>query len=278
MVPLAGALLVGATLVACSAGTGGGNGSRLQVVTTTTVLADFVRNVGGALVEVHPLVPPGAEPHTFEPVPSDVTRIESAAIVFANGLGLDAWITELVSAAGTSTPIIFVGEDLPGVDYRQAAPPEEGTDPHVWLNVAYAIGYVARIADELAAVDPSGAEAYRAGAERYRAELEQLDAYARDTLGAIPEANRSVVSFHEAFGYFAAAYGLTVVDTVVDAPGQDPSAGEVAALIDEIRASGVRAILAEAQFPTALVERIGEETGATVVAGLFSDSLAESQS
>jgi ABC-type Zn uptake system ZnuABC Zn-binding protein ZnuA len=277
-------------LVACRPGLGGpaiADDERLEVVATTTVIADLVSNVGGERVAVAALVPPGGEPHTFDPSPSDVTRLESAAIVFANGLGLDDWLADLVSDAGTEAPIVELGEDLPGVEYRDAAAheegaeheedaaPAEGIDPHVWLNVAYARAYVERIADELSAIHPDGAEAYRANAEAYAEELDELDAYARDTLGAIPADGRAVISFHEAFGYFADAYGLTIVDTVVDAPGQDPSAGEVAALIDEIRANDVRAILAESQFPTDLVDRIAEETGVVVVADLYSDSVGE---
>lgn len=260
---------------------------QLEVVATTTVIADLVSNVGGERVTVAALVPPGGEPHTFDPSPSDVTRLESAGVVFANGLGLDEWLADLVTDAGTAASIVELGEDLPGVEYREAsaheeaeaheeeAAHEEGLDPHVWLNVAYAKSYVERIGDELAAVDPDGGEIYRANADAYAAELDELDAYARDTLTTIPEEARAVVSFHEAFGYFADAYGLRIVDTVVEAPGQDPSAGEVAALVDEIRANGVRAILAESQFPTDLVDRIAEETGATVVADLYSDSVGE---
>jgi ABC-type Zn uptake system ZnuABC Zn-binding protein ZnuA len=277
-------------LVACRAGLGGpaiADEERLEVVATTTVIADLVSNVGGERVAVAALVPPGGEPHTFDPSPSDVTRLESATIVFANGLGLDEWLAELVTDAGTEAPIVELGEDLPGVEYRDGAAAHEegaaheedaahavGIDPHVWLNVAYARGYVERIADELSAIHPEGAEAYRANADAYAAELDELDAYARDTLGTIPADGRAVISFHEAFGYFADAYGLTIVDTVVDAPGQDPSAGEVAALIDEIRANDVRAILAESQFPTDLVERMAEETGVVVV-DLYSDSVGE---
>lgn len=268
------ALLLATSLAACAGAVSEGGGDRLPVVATTTVIADLVRNVGGDLVEVEPLVPAGGEPHTFDPDPSDVTSIESAAIIFANGLGLDDWLGDLVADASAGAPLVMLGENLRGVAYRQGGEHEgAGLDPHVWLNVAYAKLYVARIADELAAVDSGHADAYRSNADAYAGDLDALDAYARDTLRAIPEANRSVVSFHDAFGYFADAYGLIVVDTVVEAPGQDPSAGEVAALIDAIRASAVRAILAESQFPTNLVDRIAEETGATVVANLHSDSL-----
>jgi ABC-type Zn uptake system ZnuABC Zn-binding protein ZnuA len=143
------------------------------------------------------------------------------------------------------------------------------------LDVAYAISYVDRIAAALSEVDPDGAEGYFQRASDFGAVLEELDAFVRDELASIPTGQRRVVSFHDAFPYFASAYGLEIVGTVVEAPGQDPSAGHVVALIDAIRASGARAILSEDQFPSALVEQIAAETGVAVVADLYSDSLGD---
>ncbi len=162
----------------------------------------------------------------------------------------------------------------PGADYI-TDPAEGSTNPHLWLNVAYAIGYVDRIESALADADPDGTDAYAQRADAYRAELGDLDTFARSELAAIPESQRRVVSFHDAFPYFAAAYGLEVVGTVVEAPGQDPSAGQVTALIDAIHDSGVSAILSEAQFPADLVEQIAAETGVEVVSDLYSDSLGD---
>jgi manganese/iron transport system substrate-binding protein len=285
---LATAAAVALAVSACNpAGSDGGGRDRVVVVATTSVLADLVAQVGGELVEVRSLVPAGGEPHTFEPSPSDVIAVGDAALIVQNGLGLDEWMAGIASDSGTDAPIVVLAEDLDGVEYRAGgehaeeagnanqSAATESLDPHLWLNAAYAALYVERIADALADVDPDGATTYAANADAYKVELDELDDYARQTLAAIPAERRRIVSFHDAFGYFADAYGLTVVDTVVDAPGQDPSAGEVAALLDEIERNGVIAILAEAQFPTDLVDRIAEETGATVVAGLNSDSLGE---
>lgn len=289
----AGTLVLVLVAVACTTEDrpGGGGDGRLPVVATTTVIADLVSNVGGELVDVQALVPPGGEVHTFDPSPSDVARLDQAAIVFQNGLGLDEWLGALVADAGTDAQTVAIGEDLPGATYREAGEHGHGDedgdedgdehgaethDPHLWLDVAHARLYVERIADELARIDPDNAEAYRSNGQAYAAELDELDAFAREALAAVPRENRRVVSLHDAFGYFAAAYGLEIIDTVIASPGQDPSAGEVAAVIDAIRESEVRAILAEAQFPTDLAERIAEETGVRVVTGLVSDSLGES--
>jgi ABC-type Zn uptake system ZnuABC Zn-binding protein ZnuA len=266
------------SLVACTpSGMPSGSaapGASVQVVATTTVFADLVTQVGGDRVSVRSLVPAGGEPHTFDPRPSDVTAFVDADLVVMNGLGLDDWVVDLVSEAGSEAPVVRLGEDLPGAEYI-ADEEEGGTNPHLWLNVAYAMGYVDRIAEALAQLDPDGATAYEIGASEYRVELQELDTFARDQLAAIPEERRRVVSFHEAFPYFAAAYGLEVVGVVVDAPGQDPSAGEVAALIDAMREADVSAILAEDQFPSELVDQIAAETGVAVVADLYSDSLGD---
>jgi manganese/iron transport system substrate-binding protein len=171
---------------------------------------------------------------------------------------------------------VALGEDLPGTTLLAGG---EGSDqavnPHLWMNVAYGSLYAERIAAELTKVDPDGAAAYRSGLAAYQARLADLDAYARERLGAIPRSSRTVVSFHDAFPYFAAAYGLTIDGTIVDAPGQEPSAGAIASLVQAIRDHGVRAIFAEAQFNPDLAHTIATETGATVVSSLYTDSVGD---
>src|SRR5450756_1532923 len=132
----------------------------LNVVTTTTFLADMVRQVGGEHVSVLSLVPKGGEVHTFDPRPSEAWSLSNARLVFANGLGLDDWLTQLAADVGTNGPIVRLGENLPGVDYIV----ENGqTNPHLWLDVANAEKYVDRIEAALTTADPANASAYRAG-------------------------------------------------------------------------------------------------------------------
>lgn len=245
----------------------------LNVVTTTTFLADMVRQVGGEHVSVLSLVPKGGEVHTFDPRPSEAWALSSARLVFANGLGLDDWLTQLAADVGTDGPIVRLGENLPGVDYIV----ENGqTNPHLWLDVANAEKYVDRINAALAAADPANAGTYGAGRDAYRARLADLDTWARGQLAALPAANRRIVSYHDALPYFCRAYGLTVVGNVVAAPGQDPSVQEVQRLIDSIRANGVRAIFSEAQFNPELARTIASEAGARVVSDLYTDTLGDS--
>jgi zinc/manganese transport system substrate-binding protein/manganese/iron transport system substrate-binding protein len=290
------ALLI--ALVACQGGSTSptsGAGGPFPVVATTTVLADLVARVGGDRVSVESIVPKGAEVHTFDPSPSDARRVAGARLLVMNGLGLDEWVADLVTEAGSADlPTVRLAEQLAGIEYitgeeheeadehegmASGETPEgnwgEGLNPHLWLNVAYARKYVEKLTAALVAADPANAAAYRANAATYDQRLAELDDFARVQVGVIPEANRKVVSFHEAFPYFAAAYGLEIVGVVVDAPGQDPSAGEIAALIETIRANDVKAIFSEVQFNPDLADRIAAETGATVVADLYNDSLGD---
>ena len=250
------------------------NPDALRVVTTTTIFADLVRQVGGSRVTVDSLVPKGGEVHTFDPRPSDVRRVTEAAVVFRNGLGLDDWLGSLVADAGTKAPVIELGEGLDGVTYLQGEH-GGGVNPHLWMNAAYASLYAGRIAEALTTADPAGASAYAAGLAAYRARLAELDTYAKTQIGSIPEDRRTVVSFHDAFPYFAAAYGLRIDGTIVDAPGQDPSAGAIASLVEAVRANHVSAIFAEAQFSDELARTIAAETGAAVVSNLYTDSVGD---
>jgi zinc/manganese transport system substrate-binding protein/manganese/iron transport system substrate-binding protein len=249
----------------------------LTVVATTTVLAHFVEQVGGDRVAVHALVPKGGEVHTFDPAPSDAARLAQARLLVMNGLGLDDWLLDLAGDAGQADlPLVELAEDLEDVEYLEGE--EEGDhpyNPHLWLNVQYARRYVDRIRLKLIEVDPANQADYDANAEAYDEQLEALDAYVHEQLADIPQADRRVVSFHDAFPYFAAAYGLEIVGVVVSAPGQEPSAGEVARLVTEIRETGVKAILAEAQFSDRPARAIADETDAMVVSELYTDSLGD---
>jgi ABC-type Zn uptake system ZnuABC Zn-binding protein ZnuA len=264
-------------VAACSSGAGNTDApGRLRVVATTTVFADLVRQIGGPAVTVESLVPKGGEVHTFDPTPADAVRLAEAEVVIANGLGLDDWLTDLVADAGSDAAVVRLGDGLEGVEYLAAEADGDATvNPHLWLNVGNARAYAARIATALATADPAGEAAYRSGGASLDARLAALDAEIRTAVSAIPAANRRVVSFHEAFPYFAAAYDLEIVGVIVDAPGQDPSAGEIAAVVDAIRESGARAVLAEAQFNADLADTVATEAGVTVVRDLYTDSLGD---
>ena len=251
----------------------------LNVVATTTVFADLVREAGGTSVRVTSLVPAGGDPHTYAPTPSDVRSIAGADLVVMNGLGVDDWLKPLLAEAKRPLgSLVELGPNEPGVTYLAgvggtAAGAGGSVNPHLWLNVAYAELYVKRIVTALQAAAPAKQAAFQASGDAYLARLASLDAEIQAQIATIPEANRKLVSYHDAFPYFAAAYGLTIVGTVVPAPGQDPSAGQVVALINEIRASGVKAIFSEAQFNPKVEQQLAAEAGVTVVSNLYNDAL-----
>jgi len=250
------------------------NADALKVVATTTVLADMVQQVGGPDVAVTSMVPKGGVVETFDPSPRDIAAVSAADLIVMNGLGLDDWLQPVIDSAKPDVPVVRLGENLPGVDYVSGEG-GEGTNPHLWLDVRYAQKYAARIADALGAADPARAATFKAGGDAYTARLAALDTEIRQKVATIPEANRKLVSFHEAFPYFAKAYGLTIVGSVVQVPGQDPSAGEVAALIEAIKRSGAKAVFAEAGFNPDLSKAIADEAGVKVETNLYNDSLGD---
>jgi ABC-type Zn uptake system ZnuABC Zn-binding protein ZnuA len=252
-----------------------GQGGRLAVVTTTTVFADMVQQVGGDLVVVTSLVPKNGDVHTFAPRPADIQAVAQAKLLVMNGLGLDDWLEKTITNASASgTPLLRLGVDLPGVELLPGEEPAT-QNPHLWMDVRYAELYVDRIVDALKAADPANAARYDTQASAYRQRLETLDASVRAKIATIPEANRKLVTFHDAFPYYARAYGITIAGIAVEAPGQDPSAAYTARLITAIRDAHVKAIFSESQFPTKLVDQLADETGATVVSDLYDDALGD---
>lgn len=250
-------------------------GSSLQVVTTSSVFADLIQNVGGAHVSVTALVPHHADVHTFQPSPADVRAVAGARLIVMNGLGLDDWLRDTITnAAASGAPVLELGPGLAGVELLPGEEPGS-QNPHLWMAVGYAEGYVDEIERALATADPANAGDYQEAAAGYRTRLDALDARIRAKIGTIPPAERRLVTFHDAFPYFAREYGLQIVGVAVEAPGQDPSAAEIAALIDAIKAAHVKAIFSEDQFPTKLVDQLAAATGARVVSNLYDDSLGD---
>lgn len=267
-------LLLALAAMACSRPAASPSG-QVSVVTTSTIFGDMIKRVGGDLVAVTSLVPSHADVHTFEPKPADLRALSGARLVVMNGLGLDDWLRETIEGGSRpDTPIVALAEGLEGVDLLPGEEPGE-ENPHLWLAVPYAIRYVDRIEAALASADAGNAAVYGRQATAYRDELTALDAEVRSRIGQIPAGSRRIVTFHDALPYFAREYGIEVVGVAVEAPGQEPSAADIAALVEAIRSSGVKAIFSEDQFPTQVVDRIAAETGATVDASLYTDSLGD---
>jgi len=241
---------------------------RLNVVASFSILSDFVRNIGADRIDLTTLVGPDSDVHVYTPAPSDAKTIAGARLVIINGLGLEGWLPRLLQSSGSKAAII---EATTGI-----APLRSGTaaDPHAWQSVANAAVYVKTIRDALANADAADAEFFRARAERYLAELDALDREVRDAVAKIPPARRKVISTHDAFGYFAAAYGIDFIAPLGVSTETEPSARDIAKIIGQIRAAEIPAVFLENISDDRLVGRIAAETGARIGGTLFSDSLS----
>jgi manganese/iron transport system substrate-binding protein len=243
---------------------------KIVVVTTMTVLGDLIQQVGGDKVEVKSMVPPGGEVHTYQPTPEDMKTVAQARIVFYNGVHLEEWLDGTIRSAGKpDLPIVVLAEGLPVIQEQGEEP-----NPHLWLDVANAKLYVEKIRDGLSKVDTGNASFYRDRAKSYLGQLDELDKWIQSEVETIPKARRKLVTFHDAFPYFAKRYGFALVGVVVSSPGKEPSARETTALIRRIRRERVPAIFAEAQFSPKLIDALAKDAGVRVITALYDDSLS----
>jgi ABC-type Zn uptake system ZnuABC Zn-binding protein ZnuA len=252
-------------LVLPLAGCSASGGDTPQVLTTTTILADIAKQVAGDRTTVGSIVPAGAHVEEFEPKPDDAKRMSQAKLVITNGLGLDKWVEPLRRNAKSGTPVVTVTDGLPDID----------GNPHMWFDPALARRYVEKIRDALIALDPAGRDAYTLSAQKYSLELLNLEVELKAKVATIPADRRKLVTSHDAFPYFARAFGFEIVGFAQPQPDQMPSAGELAQLIQKVRAAKAPAIFSEAGVSPQLAETIAKETGAKVVTDLPTDSLLD---
>lgn len=247
----------------------------LKAVATISIIADLVRTVGGDRVTVATLVGPAGDAHVYSPTPGDAKTLASAAIVFANGLGLEGWMTRLVKASGTSALLVVVSD---GVKLRKMPdedrPGRLAVDPHAWQSVANAKIYVANIRDGLSAVDPAGKAAYGANAAAYLGKLDELEKEITAAIADIPGGRRKAITTHDAFGYFGDAYGVSFIAPEGVATEAEPSAKDVAAIIAQIRREKIPAVFLENITDPRLMQTIARETGAKIGGTLYSDALS----
>ncbi|HUG62511.1 MAG TPA: zinc ABC transporter substrate-binding protein, partial [Methylomirabilota bacterium] len=265
----------------------------IDVVATFSILGDMVARVGGDRVAVTTLVGPNGDAHVYQPSPGDAQAILDADLVIVNGLGFEGFLDRLMSASGYTGPIVTaaaairpieidgdheVGAAEHGDDDDDHAAEADGRDhgpldPHAWQDVANGIAYVGAISEGLCGVDPEGCAAFEANAEAYRTELAALDADIRARIDAVPEDRRTIITSHDAFGYFARAYDVRFISPQGVSTDSEASARDVAELIEQIRETGVRVIFVESIADPRLIQRIAAETGAGVGGALFSDAL-----
>jgi zinc/manganese transport system substrate-binding protein len=240
---------------------------RLNVVASFSILGDFVRNVGGERVSVTTLVGPDSDVHVYAPAPADAKKIADARLVIVNGLGLEGWLPRLLQASGGKAPIVVATGGI--------APLKLGSDadPHAWQSAVNAKIYVANIRDALVAADPADAGTFRKNAQAYLLRLDALDREVREAVALIPKARRKVISTHDAFGYFASAYGIEFIAPQGVSTESEASARDIARIITQIKTSKIPAVFLENVSDDRLIRRISAETGASVGGTLFSDGL-----
>jgi len=261
-------------LVACSSPSA--PGGRTSVVATTTVLADLAVQVAGPDATVDALAPAGASIEDFAPKPEDAKRIANARVILVNGLALDRWVEPLLRNASKDARIVTLSDDLPRLGVGESANPDINANgnPHYWFDVKYAKVYVERIRDALVTADPTHSAGYQSRATSYLADLDRLDAEIRANVAQIPPARRKLVTSHDAFPYYAAAYGLSVVGFTQPEEGKEPSPAELADLVALVKKEQVPAIFSEAQVSPRLAETLAREAGLkTIVTDLPTDSV-----
>jgi ABC-type Zn uptake system ZnuABC Zn-binding protein ZnuA len=260
-------------LSACSGPSGGASSTPgpgvLKVVTTTTVFADIVQSIGGSRVTVTSIIPPGVGPEDFEPKPDDVKKLADARLVVSNGIGLDAFLDRLLSSAGGGQPRLVLGDGIPAIVV------DGKPNPHFWLDPSLVKQYyVPKIAAKLTELDPAGKATYDANASAYATQLDALETELKAKVDQVPQQNRKLVTFHDAFPYFARHYGFELVGVILPNVGQEPTATQLAALVGQVKAAGVKAVFSEAQFSPKLSETLAQEAGITqVVTTLYNDAL-----
>jgi ABC-type Zn uptake system ZnuABC Zn-binding protein ZnuA len=291
-VSIAAALVVSVMLGAACGGGGAGSGGDgdLVVVGTVSSIVDLIAQVGGDRVEAKSLVPTGRNTHDYQPRPSDARALEGADLFIDNGLGLNGTLLDFAQGnLPGETPTILLGNELPedvkiavgGGECHEAHSEAESAEghchgtinAHTWPDPKLAGSYVRMIAGALSEVDPDGAEIYQQNAKELRAQIDELHEAIAAATATIPEANRKLVVYHDAWAYFAKRYGLRMIGALQAANLAEPSASEVRAMIDQIKAEQVPAFFGSEVFPSDVMDAVAEQTGAKHIRGLSDDSL-----
>ena len=251
---------------------------KLNVVASFSILGDLTQRVGGDRIQVHTLVGLDADAHVYQPTPADARKIAQAGLVVVNGFGFEGWIDRLVKSSGYQGKVLVAsaGAKILSRPHTKAHDPERNgeIDPHAWQDLTNAMRYVDNIAEALSEADPGGKAMFKANATHYKKEIATLDSEIHRTFDAIPAERRKVVTVHDAFGYFARAYGLRFISPVGINTDAEPSAADVGRIIQQIRREKIPAVFMESISDPRLLERIRQESGAKIGGTLYSDSLS----
>ena len=245
----------------------------VRVVASFSILADLVRQIGRDAVSVEALVGPDGDVHVYEPRPKDIRTLLAASLLVRNGLGLEGWMDRLSGAAGFKGTVVVAAEKVVPRTMK-----DEGgaiaTDPHAWQDPRNTVLYVQAIAAGLIAADPVHADAYRAAAADYSVRVAKVDSWIETTLGAIPAAQRRIITTHDAFGYYGARYGIEFLSAEGISTESEPSAKAITALVRQIKREKVQAVFIENMTSPKMAQMLARETGATLGGTVYSDALS----
>jgi len=251
----------------------------MPVVATFSILADFVKQVGGDRIALTTLVAPGADAHVYSPTPADARALAAARLIFVNGLGFEGWVNRLIRSSGTKATIVTATAGIRPIraekshGHSHAGHDHGENDPHAWQSVSNAKVYVANVLSALSAADPAGKDTYEANAKAYTASLDALERDMRSGLGALPAERRKIITSHDAFRYFEQAYGVTFISPRGLSTSAEPTPQAVGRIIRQIRAEKIPAVFLENISDQRLMKRIADETGARIGGTLHSDAL-----
>jgi len=249
---------------------------KLDVATTVAPISSLARNIGGDRIRLHGIVPDATNSHTFEPSPGDARHLQAADLIIVNGLHLEEPTLDLAEASKKpTTPINLLGDNTITEEewlFDFSFPESEGDpNPHLWMNVQYALRYAELIRDWFTEADPANGDYYRANFDALNARLAQLDGLIKQGVESVPAENRKLLTYHDSWAYWAREYGFSVIGAVQASDFSDPSPQEVAALIDQVRAEKVPAVFGSEVFPSPVLEQIARESGAKFVDALRDD-------
>jgi zinc/manganese transport system substrate-binding protein len=258
----------------------------VKAVASFSILGDLVRQVGGERVAVDVLVGPGSDAHVFQPTPAQARLVGQAQIVFCNGLGFEGWLSRLLDTAAYRGQHVVASQGIKPIKTEDGHhDPKKGgqhghhhhgeADPHAWQSVPQVMVYVSNIAKGLCQADAAGCESYQRNAATYTAELKALDTEIKAAWSAIPAPQRKVITTHDAFGYYAKAYGVRFLAPQGVSTESEASAKGVAQLVRQIKKEQIKALFVESISDPRLIEQIGRETGVKPAGALFSDSLSD---
>ena len=243
--------------------------AKIKVVSTFSILGDMVQNIGGNNIELTTLVGANGDGHVYEPTPADAKSVAAADVVFVNGLGFEGWIDRLVKASGYKGKVIIATEGIKELKF------EGELDPHAWQDLSNGRIYIKNIKNALTDVDPKNSNLYKKNFIAYDKILESMDKSTKDKFADIPKKNRKVITSHDAFLYFGRAYGIDFRSPVGVTTESEPSAGELAELITEMRKDNIKALFAENITDPRLIKQLAKEVNAQIGGTLYSDAFSD---